>query len=436
MRLRIAGDRVVESERIVRPHLLSEQVVSLLVDHRGWLWVGQDAGLTVFDGHSWRSFTQDDGLIWNDTDSYALAEDRDGTLWIGTSAGLSHLMRPQAVPAPAPATPAISQILFGTQAIANESEVSWSASPLAITVSSLNFRDASHVRIRYRLLGLESDWVETADRSVRYARLEPGAYRFQAVAVDGSGGAVSPVEEVSFVISPLWWQSGPLRLGFMLALALGVVLAWRWSVHLLVSQKRNLEHAVQRRTEDLEREKIEMVRAREQMRHFAEHDDLTGLWNHRIIIDRLRQEVDRSRREGATLSVILVDLDHFKQVNDTYGHPAGDLVLKEVGAIFERSVRSYDWVGRYGGEEFLLILPGSGFAGARLRAEQLRLEVQAAHIYDGAREIPITASFGVASGFPSNYERLIQAADAALYRAKGNGRNCVIAAEVEAESGA
>ena len=436
IRLRIANNRVVESEHVVRPHLLSEQVVSLLVDHRGWLWVGQDAGVTVNDGKSWRSFTQDDGLIWNDTDSYALAEDRDGTLWIGTSAGVSHLMRPEALPSGPPAKPAIAQILFGTEPIADDAEVPWSGSPLAITVSSLNFRDASHVHIRYRLLGLEPDWVETAERSVRYPRLEPGAYRFQAVAVDATGGAVSPVAEISFVILPLWWQSGPLRLALILALALGVVLAWRWSVHLLVSQKRNLERAVQRRTEDLEREKVEMVRAREQMRHFAEHDDLTGLWNHRIIIDRLRQEVDRSRREGATLSVILVDLDHFKQVNDSYGHPAGDLVLKEVATIFERSVRSYDWVGRYGGEEFLLILPGSGFAGARLRAEQLRLEVQAAHIYDGAREIPITASFGVASGFPSDFEKLIQAADTALYRAKGNGRNCVIATEVAAEESA
>jgi diguanylate cyclase (GGDEF)-like protein len=433
IRMRIANNRVVESEHVVRPHLLSEQVVSLLVDHRGWLWVGQDAGVTVYDGRSWRSFTQDDGLIWNDTDSYALAEDLDGTLWIGTSAGVSHLMRPQALPAGAPARPAIAQILFGTQPVTDHAEVPWSASPLAITVSSLNFRDASHVHIRYRLLGLETDWVETPERSVRYPRLEPGAYRFQAVAVDAAGGAVSPVAEISFVVTPLWWQSGPLRLGLILALALGVVLAWRWSVHLLVSQKRNLERAVQRRTEDLERDKVEMMRAREQMRHFAEHDDLTGLWNHRIIIDRLRQEVDRSRREGATLSVILVDLDHFKQVNDTYGHPAGDLVLKEVATIFERSVRSYDWVGRYGGEEFLLILPGSGFAGARLRAEQLRLEVQGAHIYDGAREIPITASFGVASGFPTNFEKLIQAADTALYRAKGNGRNCVIATEIAAE---
>lgn len=433
IRLRISGDRIVESEHVVRPRLLSEQIVSLLVDHRGWLWVGQDAGLTVYDGRSWRSFTQDDGLIWNDADSYALAEDRDGSMWIGTSAGLSHLMHPEAAGEGTPSPPVLSQMTFGAQEITNHAEIPWSANPLTITISSLNFRDASHIHIRYRLLGVESEWVETAERSVRYARLEPGAYRFQSVAVDENGGAISPVNDVSFVIAPLWWQSGPLRLALILALALGVVLAWRWSVHLLVRQKHNLELAVQRRTEDLEREKNELLRAREQMRHFAEHDDLTGLWNHRIIVERLRQEADRARREASPLSVILVDLDHFKVVNDTYGHPAGDQVLKEVAAIFERAVRSYDWVGRYGGEEFLLILPGSGFAGARVRAEQLRIAVQEACIHNGKKAFPITASFGVASGFPANYETLIHAADAALYRAKDSGRNCVVATEIAAE---
>jgi len=436
VRLRISGNRVVEAEHVVRPQLLSEEVVSLAVDRRGWLWVGLDAGLSVFDGHAWRSFTQDDGLIWNDTDSYALAEDTDGSMWIGTSGGLSHLMEPQAIAIGPPPAPVISEITFGSKSITNEASVPWSASPLTIAMATLSFRDASHVSIRYRLLGVESDWVETAERSVRYPRLEPGAYRFQAVAVDGSGGAVSPMQEFSFVIAPLWWQSGPLRLALVLALSLGVVLAWRWSVHLLVSQKRQLERAVQHRTEDLEKEKNELLRAREQMRHYAEHDDLTGLWNHRIIIERLRQEVDRSRREGSPLSVVLVDLDHFKRVNDTYGHPAGDLVLKEIGAIFQRSVRSYDWVGRYGGEEFLLILPGSGSAGARLRAEQLRMAVQSANIHDGHAAIPITASFGVASGCPVKYEPMIHAADAALYRAKDEGRNCVFATELAPEESA
>jgi diguanylate cyclase (GGDEF)-like protein len=135
------------------------------------------------------------------------------------------------------------------------------------------------------------------------------------------------------------------------------------------------------------------------------------------------------------MSVILVDLDHFKSVNDTFGHPAGDLVLKEIGAILQRAVRSYDWVGRYGGEEFLLILPGSGFAGARIRAEDLRIAVETAYIHDGKHEIPITASFGVASGFTRDHEALIQTADAALYRAKGDGRNCVVATEIDSVGG-
>jgi diguanylate cyclase (GGDEF)-like protein len=431
MRLRIVSDRVMESEHVVPPHLLSERVVSLHLDHRGWLWVGQDAGVSVYNGREWRSFTQDDGLIWSDADSYALAEDRDGSMWIGTSGGLSHFKQPDAVPTAAPVAPVFSQVTFGGDTVSPEAEVPWSANPLAISMAALSYCDASHVHIRYRLLGVESEWVETALRSVRYARLEPGAYRFQAAVVDGTSGAISPAQEISFVITPRWWQSGPLRLGLVLLVALGVVLAWRWSVHLLVSQKRNLEAAVDRRTEDLEKEKAELLRAREQMRHFAEHDDLTGLWNHRIIIDRLRQEVDRARRERSPMSVILVDLDHFKKVNDTFGHPAGDLVLREIGAIFEHAVRSYDWVGRYGGEEFLLILPGSGFSGARQRAEQLRLAVQEAYIHDGQRVIPITASFGVASGFPTEYEPLIHAVDAALYRAKDNGRNCVIATEIE-----
>lgn len=430
VRLRIEGGNVVETEHVVRPRLLSEQIVSLTVDHRGWVWVGQDAGVSVFDGASWRSFTQDDGLVWKDVDSYALAEDTDGSMWIGTSGGLSHMMHPQTAQAVPPAPPVFSQVTFGTTPIGNDSHVPWSESPLAVTMAALTFRDASHALIRYRMLGVETDWVETAERSVRYPRLEPGPYKFEALVVDGATGAVSSPAEFSFVIAPRWWQSRPLRLALVLIIALAVLLAWRWSLQLLVRQKRHLEAAVHRRTEDLEREKAELLRTREQMRHFAEHDDLTGLWNHRIVIERLRQEVDRSRRERTPLSVILVDLDHFKKVNDTHGHPAGDLVLKEIGAIFQAAVRSYDWVGRYGGEEFLLIFPGSGFSGARQRAEQLRAAVQAAHIHDGHTAIPVTASFGVASGFPANYEVLIHAADAALYRAKDNGRNCVMATEV------
>jgi diguanylate cyclase (GGDEF)-like protein len=420
----------MEVRHVERAHLLSDQVVSLKMDSRGWLWAGQDAGLTVFDGQTWRSFTQSDGLIWNDTDSYALAEDRDGSMWIGTSAGISHLMKPASMPMIEPHVPEISKIAFGSEAIANGSKIRWNASPLIISMAALNFSDADRTLFRYRLLGLESEWIETKQETLRYPRLDPGSYRFQAETVDVNEGATSQIAEIDFQIAPRWWQSRYLFLALAVVVSFSVVLVWRWRVHRLMGQKQQLEIAVRRRTDDLEREKAELLHAREQMRHYAEHDDLTGLWNHRIIVERLRIEVQRSRREGIPLSVILVDLDHFKRINDTFGHPAGDLALKEMGAIFLHSVRSYDWVGRYGGEEFLLILPGSNFASARIRAEQLRTAVESARVEYRERPIGMTASFGVASGLPSEYESLIHAADEALYQAKKDGRNCVIATEI------
>jgi len=432
MRLRVVGDRVVESEHIPRARLLSDQVVSLLVDHRGWVWVGQDAGLTAYDGHHWRSFTQDDGLIWNDLDAFALSEDPDGSLWIGTSGGLAHLLRPQDSFMGAPEAPVISQVAFGNKIIAEGDKVEWDANPLTISIASLSFRDTHHVHFRYRLEGLEQEWVDTGERTVRYARLDPGAYRFEVARVDDSGELASPISAIAFRITPRWWQSAMLRLALALAAALGVVLVWRGRIQHLLRQKRQLELAVRKRTDALEYEKAELLRTHEKMRQYAERDDLTGLWNHRIIMERLQQEVDRSGRDRMPLTVILMDLDHFKNVNDNFGHPAGDKVLKEISGIIQRAVRNYDWVGRYGGEELMIILPGSSFVGARLRAEQLRMAVQGARVMDGEIALQVTASFGVASGIPVDMEAMIQAADSALYKAKRNGRNCVMATEIEA----
>lgn len=431
MRLRVSGYKVVEAEHIGRPPLMSEEIVSLVVDHRGWLWVGEDAGVTVYDGHRWRSFTQDDGLIWNDTDSFAMTEDRDGSMWIGTSGGLSHLIAPQNALAGSPPPPAISQVMLGATPVAEGGSVKWTSNQLTISMALLSFKDTQDIGIRYRLIGeQDSGWEETREMTIHYRHLEPGNYRFEVAAVNAAGSTVSPSASFSFTIVPLWWQNAYVKWGLGSLVLLLVAWAWRRRVGQLVRQKRQLEAAVKDRTQDLEREKTELVRTREQMRHFAEHDGLTGVWNHRIIVERLRGEVDRSQRDGTSLSIILVDLDHFKRINDAMGHVAGDLTLRETAAILQKAVRSYDWVGRYGGEEFLLILPGSDFEAARSRAEHLRLTLQGARLGESDNLFSVTASFGVASGFPSNYEEMIQIADAALYRAKNAGRNCVMATEI------
>ena len=160
----------------------------------------------------------------------------------------------------------------------------------------------------------------------------------------------------------------------------------------------------------------------------ATHDPLTGLWNRRAILEILHKEMDRSRREAAPLGLIMLDLDHFKQVNDTYGHQAGDEVLHEVARMMVASLRSYDSAGRYGGEEFLMVLPGCDEQEARGIAERIR-SLSASNRFEisqGALEV--TISLGVAAADGSNdggTDSLIRAADEALYRAKRLGRNRV-----------
>lgn len=173
----------------------------------------------------------------------------------------------------------------------------------------------------------------------------------------------------------------------------------------------------------------QLLRAREAMRQQATHDYLTQLWNRSAILEILSRELSRSEREKTPVSVMLVDLDHFKAINDTRGHFAGDVALKEAALRMQASMRHYDSVGRYGGEEFLLVLPGCDEHDARKQAERLRLALSETPIDTEGEPLSLTASFGCTSfagGSAMSSEKLIALADACLYRAKAGGRNCVV----------
>jgi len=172
----------------------------------------------------------------------------------------------------------------------------------------------------------------------------------------------------------------------------------------------------------------QLVSARDELRVRATHDSLTGLWNRGAILETLKNEMARSVRESTQLSIILADIDYFKRVNDTHGHQAGDAVLREVARRMQASVRVYDSVGRYGGEEFLIVSPGCGLSEAVNQAERLRRSVAAEEIsVPGGQRLAATMSFGVATITPELKEHgdLLRAADEALYIAKKNGRNRV-----------
>jgi two-component system, cell cycle response regulator len=158
----------------------------------------------------------------------------------------------------------------------------------------------------------------------------------------------------------------------------------------------------------------------------ATHDSLTGIANRDVVLDALRREHSRQAREGGSFCIVLLDVDHFKSVNDTYGHLSGDAVLQEVVRRVNSTVRAHDTVGRYGGEEFLIVAPSSGAEGVLRLSERIRLAIEAKPIATEAGEISVTVSLGLAVSSetaPLDSKMMLSTADEALYRAKAEGRN-------------
>jgi len=180
---------------------------------------------------------------------------------------------------------------------------------------------------------------------------------------------------------------------------------------------------------------IANIKLRDALRTQSIRDSLTGLYNRRYLEEILEREIRRCTRARQHLGILLIDLDHFKNFNDAFGHDAGDAVLRETGLSLTKCIRAEDFVCRYGGEEFVVILPTANLEAAQARAESLRTKIRELTIlYQGKSMGMITISAGVAV-FPDHGttpRELMAAADAALYEAKGNGRDQVIAASTKA----
>ena len=188
---------------------------------------------------------------------------------------------------------------------------------------------------------------------------------------------------------------------------------------------------VQSTREHLRRQKAELAQALEQIRQLATHDDLTGLLNRRAMLDRMQLEQRRSLRSGSPLLIAQLDIDHFKAVNDTHGHAAGDLVLQSFADTVRRNVRDTDVLARWGGEEFVLLLCDTPAADAVTLMERLRQAVQAMQVpvAQGGQPITVTVSIGLARHTPADpLAGTLERADQALYAAKAGGRNRVVPA--------
>ena len=422
LHLHIHGTVADRSQWIGDPNIADAVIYFTQTDSRGWLWAGTDDGFALFDGSAWRKFGQSDGLIWNDTDQNAVFVDADESIWIGTSGGLTHVFRPERLIQTAPLALRISQATLGTTQLDpnNPARLKWTLSPaLDVHLQDLDFGDPKATLLKVRLRGLSDDWFETHDFHLHYPGLTPGRYVFEAKAVDADHGRASALVRLEYQILPPWWQTAWFRILVGAVLSALLAAAWRWSLSRLEARRLVLERELKEREALLER---------------ATRDALTKLWNRQAILEILSREIDLARRSGTPLAVALIDIDHFKRINDTMGHLTGDAVLRALGAKLPTSLRSGDALGRYGGEELLLVLPQAAPLSPCPLVERLRQLIADMPFSHEASGFRVTASFGVAwlAAASDSAEELIGRADEALYAAKGSGRNRVEYAAIAA----
>lgn len=425
-RLRRAGSRW-SAEPLPIERLGQRSVMALLGDSRGWLWVSTDDGVLVWNGRQWRRFGEGNGLVWSDCNQGSLYEDSAGGVWIGTSRGASQVLQPQLLFEPVQLELHITQVVRGAQAWPHDRPWAgaWSPAALDIAWTVPLYTNRAAQQVRYRLKGLSDAWHTTAHGDVSFAALPAGRYSFEAVAENADLGETSRLATLQFEILPPWWRHPWAVAGYGTGGVAFAVLVYRWRVRLLVRRQRELETLVGRRTAELEA-------SYQQMRKLALTDGLTGAMNRRAIEELAGRELAHARRGEAPVAFVLLDVDHFKRINDACGHPAGDAVLQQLVLRLREAMRGYDAIGRWGGEEFLLVLPGLSLAQeeGRRRVEHLqRCVAEEAFDIGIAGPLPVTCSAGAVeaqAGATDTFEALIARADAALYEAKQAGRNRVV----------
>jgi diguanylate cyclase (GGDEF)-like protein len=360
---------------------------------------------------------------------------RDGKLWFPTQNGVV-VIDPNAVTYNTqPPVLTIESVVVdrADAAFRHGVELSPGQSDLEINYSAPSSVKAEHIQFKYKLEGLEDGWIEAGSRrTVHYSHLSPGSYVFRLAAANSDGVWNETGTTLVVRVKPYFYQTG-----WFLALCLfGAVGTgsggYAWRIQQLKATEKRLTRLVEERTAEVHERSEELKVANAMLAELATIDPLTNVANRRRFTTFLNQEWQRAQRTKSPLSLLLIDVDHFKAYNDSYGHQAGDDCLRKVGGVLNDTIqRAGDLAARYGGEEFVVILSDTNPAGALAIAETICGALETAAIPHAASPVSarVTVSIGVATAHPDQHSSpndLIAACDRALYRAKESGRNrCV-----------
>ncbi len=406
-------------------------------DRFGDLWVAGTRGLLRYDpsDRTHRVWTRAHGTASDEFASNALAVGRNGWLYFGGIDGLTAVDPRRLRERLEQPRPVIASAEMAGQSLHPDSAEPLSLrhnhAPLILDFSALVFDAPDVVRFRYRL-DPDAGFIDLgARRSLILDRLPPGQHRLELEADNQGQRGSRSLLQIEVVPPPYATWSFRLVAGAAALLLLGLLYLWR--VRELTRQRRLLESLVGERTRELraQKEALEataeaLVVANDKLKSLSTHDALTDLPNRRGLIELMEAaEADRTDRPAHALA--LIDLDHFKRINDAHGHLVGDAVLRDFGALAAAQSGADVIVGRWGGEEFLALLPSLEPEAARRWAERLLGNVRERRVVQGGTSIGYRISIGIALPRPGDdTDRLIARADDALYAAKAGGRDRVV----------
>jgi diguanylate cyclase (GGDEF)-like protein len=293
---------------------------------------------------------------------------------------------------------------------------------LSIEFAALEFGSPQSIEYAYRLIGFDDRWqyLDSKNRTVTYTNLDAGSYIFEVKSTNRYGIWSEKPQRMPIVVTPPWWRTTFATLVFALVFLLFIFVVYRWRTYALHSRSKMLYKSVQEKT-------IELQRANEQLTLLTTLDPLTQVYNRRGFTDAVGKEFSKYRRSKQVFSVILIDIDFFKKINDEYGHEAGDQVLIRVASLLQECTRDYDILARWGGEEFIVLLPNTRLKDAISIANKYRETIRGENFKVAEHSIRVSLTAGVANieDFES-IDECIKRADSLLYEGKNLGRDQVL----------
>lgn len=409
--------------------LPDQRIIAIDAQASDSLWLTTRRGMAQlqFQSQQIRSFVEQDGIPSLLLEPRALTADANGMFYLGTAKGVLHFSPKDLIVPAATAKLALSSMQLDQQkmwqVLSSEQQplqIPAAHKMLTFTFSLLEFEHSEYHQYRYRLRGLSEEWRhQSHQNSASFSYLPPGQYVLEVEVVSAS----NPPEplRVYLQVNRHWWMYKLVWLLSGLSLLVLFALILRLRVQRLERIAGKLNKLVSERTSEL-------AQANQKLALQARTDFLTKLPN-RLAFDEYYQVIQRQRsRNFEPLTLVMIDIDYFKKINDNYGHEAGDIVLATVAATLQQRLRQQDILARFGGEEFVLLLPDTSDTGAIMICEMLRLALQQQTIRYQQHDISVTATFGVVElDLQHNELRFWQnAADEALYYGKAHGRNQVV----------